>query len=332
MRRFPIGTILGVVVSLATLLGCIALFPRLLYPETSFEAVTDMAKRLELQQAQRALENNARAMLLQGFAGLLLVVGAVSTWRQLRIARDGNITDRFGKAVEQLGGDRVELRLGGIYALERIVRNSPADRLAAIEILTAFIRTNSPAEHPGPPDADADPSRPKEETPWLQVRAPDIQAAVNVLGHTPPATEGISLHLPQVDLRRVYLSRARLVRPRMRAADLSGAWARHAHLVHAYLRRTNLDDANLEHSSLVAANLSEASLVRANLDGAYLQDAFLEGANLMGATLRGADLTRSVLRGANLVGADMSGARLTGVDLADVIVDDSTRWPHNFTR
>ncbi|GAB3892975.1 hypothetical protein GCM10029964_068930 [Kibdelosporangium lantanae] len=144
VRRFPIGTILGVVVSLATLLGCIALFPRLLYPETSFEAVTDMAKRLELQQAQRALENNARAMLLQGFAGLLLVVGAVSTWRQLRIARDGNITDRFGKAVEQLGGDRVELRLGGIYALERIVRNSPADRLAAIEILTAFIRTNSP--------------------------------------------------------------------------------------------------------------------------------------------------------------------------------------------
>jgi hypothetical protein len=36
------------------------------------------------------------------------------------------------------------VRLGGIYALERIVNDSPDDRAIIIEVLTAFVRTHAP--------------------------------------------------------------------------------------------------------------------------------------------------------------------------------------------
>ena len=37
---------------------------------------------------------------------------------QARVAEQGHITDRFTKAIEQLGSDKLEVRLGGIYAYE----------------------------------------------------------------------------------------------------------------------------------------------------------------------------------------------------------------------
>jgi hypothetical protein len=50
------------------------------------------------------------------------------------------VTDRYTKAIEQLGSDRFDVRVGGIYALECIARDSPRDHLAVLEVLAAFIR------------------------------------------------------------------------------------------------------------------------------------------------------------------------------------------------
>jgi hypothetical protein len=33
------------------------------------------------------------------------------------------VTDRYTKAIEQLGSDRLDVRIGGIYALERVARD-----------------------------------------------------------------------------------------------------------------------------------------------------------------------------------------------------------------
>jgi hypothetical protein len=48
-------------------------------------------------------ENDARTTLLQAVAGLVLVVGAGATWRQIQINREGQITERFSKAIDHLG-------------------------------------------------------------------------------------------------------------------------------------------------------------------------------------------------------------------------------------
>ncbi|WP_179851862.1 hypothetical protein [Streptomyces sp. Ag109_G2-15] len=46
--------------------------------------------------------NDIRTTLLQGLAGVALLIGAYFTWRQLDVSRQGQITQRFTAAVEQL--------------------------------------------------------------------------------------------------------------------------------------------------------------------------------------------------------------------------------------
>lgn len=48
------------------------------------------------------------------------------------ISREGQITERFTKAVDQLGNPNIDVRIGGLYALERIARNLAADRNAIL--------------------------------------------------------------------------------------------------------------------------------------------------------------------------------------------------------
>ncbi|MEL7313753.1 MAG: pentapeptide repeat-containing protein [Cyanobacteria bacterium J06559_3] len=44
--------------------------------------------------------------------------------KQLAAAQEQSITDRFSKAVEQLGYENSSVRIGGIHALERIAQDS----------------------------------------------------------------------------------------------------------------------------------------------------------------------------------------------------------------
>ena len=109
---------------LALLLACVLVFPRLLHPPLSaadLRGVSSADRRVELQQAQAKLQNDARATLLQGIAGLLLLAGAVATWRQVQVNREGQITERFTRAIDQLGSTTPDVRLGGIFTLEPVL-------------------------------------------------------------------------------------------------------------------------------------------------------------------------------------------------------------------
>jgi hypothetical protein len=80
---------------------------------------------------------------------------------QQRLTEQGQITDRFSRAIDQLGQegtDKLDLRLGGIYGLERIMRDSSADEPAIVEVLCAFVRDHAhrgtePSPAPGPSGA-----------------------------------------------------------------------------------------------------------------------------------------------------------------------------------
>jgi hypothetical protein len=88
--------------------------------------------------------------LAQILGGAALLSGLYFTWRTLQVNREGQITERFTRAIDQLGATdddgnpRLEIRLGGIYALERIARDSPGrDYSTVMEILTAYVRENA---------------------------------------------------------------------------------------------------------------------------------------------------------------------------------------------
>jgi len=56
--------------------------------------------------------------------------------------------------IEQLGSTGLDVRLGGIYALERIAVDSARDHPTIVEVLSAFVREHSrapaPSDHPRP--------------------------------------------------------------------------------------------------------------------------------------------------------------------------------------
>jgi hypothetical protein len=152
---------------LAGVLMLVLVVPRLLSPPLSaaeLRAVSDPARRIELDNDRRKLQNDARTTLLQGLGGLAVLAGAYAAWRQLaagreqlRVAQQGQITERFTRAIDQLGSPRLDVRLGGSYALERIAHDSPGDRATIEEVLTAFIRGHTPRS-----DSQAPPVPPKE--------------------------------------------------------------------------------------------------------------------------------------------------------------------------
>jgi hypothetical protein len=223
------------------------------------------------------------SLIVGGVIGIrLLYIRTRAADRQARTAEQGHITDRFTKAVEQLGSDKLSVRLGAIYALERISRDSRRDHWTIMETLTAYVREHAPwpsrQANPfvqlqvGSGDESDDEST-AAEVPRL---APDIQAVLTVLGRREERARkqdraaGLPLNLAATDLRRAYLGKA--------------------HLEGASLWSTQLERARLVFAHLEGANLAGANLKRADLAGAHLEGADLEGADLAGARFDRADL------------------------------------------
>ena len=244
------------------------------------------------QPLLRTARDAARGRVLTLGAGLLATGAVLFTARKFVLSRDGQVTDRYAKAIEQLGSEKLDVRIGGICALERIARDSPADHPAVMEMLAAFIRERSRGQWP-PPDPGG---RARERS-----LRPDVQAALTVVGR----------RLTERDIEPVDLARADLT-----GANLGGARLTGANLGGSYLTGAELTEAGLAHAVLARADLRAAKLVRADLTGANLGGARLTGANLTGANLTGADLADADLAGADLARADLSRAELTGA-----------RWP-----
>src|SRR6266545_5757104 len=100
-----------------------------------------------------AAEASTRTGLIAGLAGLAALGSLSITARTYRLTEQGHITDRYTKAIEQLGSAKLDVRLGGVYALERIAVDSKRDHPTIVEVLSAFIR-----EHSDPAHSDAEPS------------------------------------------------------------------------------------------------------------------------------------------------------------------------------
>jgi uncharacterized protein YjbI with pentapeptide repeats len=296
--------------------------------------------------------NDARSSLVTVVGGLLLftgaLIGAYFTSRTIHVNRQGQITDRFTRAIDQLGQhgeDKLDVRLGGIYALERIARESAEDHGPIMEVLTAYLREHArvqPGRTVGPvqPEDQEDQADSADADGASRLRA-DFQAVAAVLGRRPEERrrqEQRPLDLREVDLRNADLSGAQLKGAYLRGAqleraDLRGAQLEGADLSGAQLKGAFLIGAQLERADLRGAQLKGANLSRAQLKGADLFDAQLEGANLSSAQLEGANLSRAQLEGADLSGAQLEGANLgaalgvTRAQLEAAVTDETTVLP-----
>lgn len=285
--------------------------------------------------------SDVRTTLLQAIGGLAVLFGAYATWRQLRVSQDGlratqegYVTDRFSRAVDQLGSDKVDVRIGGLHALWRIAEHSARDREAIHSILAAYLRTHLPWPATGP-DAPAAETPTNDVVP-LEVRSADAQVALTGLGvlliHP---REHSWLNLSVTDLRRadcdgLWLTAVNLDRSCMEAAGLYHANLTQASLVSVNLRHADLKTAILRRARLALADLRGARLVETDLRDADFTEADLREANLRKADASGAVFHRADLRLADLRGTDLATADLTDARLTGALTSPETRWPPGF--
>jgi uncharacterized protein YjbI with pentapeptide repeats len=251
------------------------------------------------------LENELRTSNIQMVGGFLVLGGLFFGYRNLKTLQDGQLTERFTRAVDQLGNNDFSIRLGGFLSLEGIARESKRDHRAVMELLSAYAQAHSND----------------------LARRGDIQAVMRVIGRRNVKHDESSgtlnldgVNLSDLDLRKANYEQVSFVRARF-----SGAKLAEARFDRADLHACDFDRAELWHAVFDKANLSRASFSQASLFQAKLRDADLSGAVLKGASLWKSDLTKTNFTGARLGGsfllqATLKGTNIRGADLSGAVV------------
>jgi len=198
---------------------------------------------LELTQQLEVIR--LTVMIISTFGAIF---GAVYVYRNFKINEKKLLTDRFSKAVEQLGTTSNEtVVLGGIYALSKIAQDSPEYHWLVMKVIASFIKGKALEFAPmGATNA--------KDYPRVY---PQIQEAINVIAQRNYTK----------DLHNETL-------------DLSGSVLCRANLTNANFMRVNLREANFGRTNLKGVDFSEANLEKAVFFGADLSQAILQRANL----------------------------------------------------
>jgi hypothetical protein len=312
-----------------------------------------VAPTRELSGAERLrAANDVRVAVIQmiGVLGLFLggYVALRRAWaadRNVAVEQEALITERFTRAIGQLGSDKLAVRIGAIFALERIARDSERDAWPILQVLAAYVRERAPwrGGDVGTPNAVGvfGPRRPPT----------DIQAVLSVIGRRHfdwKAGYGVdstrknystpsAIDLSHTDLRGANLSGSDLSWAILVGANLEGAILAGTDLSWACLIGARLDRANLTGASLDRACLSHPEEWEAGINVSSEMDLHLLAAHLESIAFD-PDAIPVSLAGVNLAGAGLWSAGLRGVDLSRALnltqgqidaaeADHSTRLP-----
>jgi hypothetical protein len=252
--------------------------------------ITNVTEKANLINQYRATSIQLVTTVAQILGGITVGIGIIFAWGNLITARDGQITERFTRAVDQLGNEKIEIILGGIYALERISNESRKDYWPIMEILTAYVRENSIIDShseynslrnvPISMDIQANEST-KNEVPKIRTMSLDIQAILTVI------------------TRRKYSYK----HGETKKLSFQGT----------NLQQTNLSEANLSWADLSGTNLLGLTLLRLTFLGlTFLEQTFLR-LSFLGLNLGGLTFLRLTFLGLTLGGLTYLGLTLGGL-------------------
>ncbi len=223
-------------------------------------------------------EGNVRTTLVQLLGGIAVLIGSYIAYRNvkaveknIKVSQEGQINERFTRAVEQLGSEILPVRLGGISSLESIAHDSERHHRAVMETLSNYVRSHRRISE-STAEAKDDPAD------------NEVQAIFTVIGRRAWVHEidGHGLDFRGLDLHDLNLQTA-------------------------FLEGLSFDNSNLNGVNFVGAALEEASFVNASLDWAQLQGLDLSGVDFRATRLAKANLSGCKLKGAcNLTASQVS--------------------------
>ena len=239
--------------------------------------------------------------------GLIAIILAV--WRsvvgsrQADTAQRGLLNERYQKGAEMLGSEVLSVRLGGIYALQRLAEEHPEQyHVQVMSLLCAFVR--HPIE-----DAGVAPSQSEKNNETAPLRE-DVQVIVDVIINRSESQVEFErsvqyrLDLSDAMLRGIVIAGASLSGVDLSGADLSdGFIIERTNLSCAKFAKTKVRGATIGgNTNLYKARFIEAILTDAKLLQVNLSSAILTRADLTGARIYNSDLRETVFEVANLSG------------------------------
>jgi len=273
-------------------------------PKWQAQQITNSSeKRLEI-------ENAARSTLLQALGGLFFFVTAYFTWRSLKVSEGKEITGRLSKAIEMLSDEKTYTRLGGIYILERMVRDSSEDHWAVMKLLCSYIRMRSSSNE----------SKKGTETKVSE----DIQSAFEVIINRNIANDTQSLKNRLLDLREVDLSGIEINSVNLSYLRLEGSNLNNSSLHSVKFPKHGegaLHEVSLKNSDLRSADISEACIFEIDFSRSDLSEASFKN-----STLQKINLSKCKLWGTNFI---FFGS-LEDVNLRGATYTQKTVFPKDF--
>jgi hypothetical protein len=205
--------------------------------------------------------------------------------KNLDLARQGQVSERFSRAVDQLGetneggSPAIDVRAGGLFSLMRIGIESPDHTEPALLVAMTYVTNYRP-----PRSRPADGCRARFDR-----QRPDIDLAL-----------GFVLHRLAANLKG-----------RDKLSGLRGAVLDGLALDGLNLDRFDLRNVKFRGASLVRAHFRNTALPYSQLNGACLKQADFSGAALQGANLTGASVEGAIFKGAKLTMKDLERSPLS---------------------
>ncbi len=282
--------------------------------------------------------NSSRATILQMTLALGGLATIIFTARSYLLSRSGQVADRYAKAATLLASTNRAERIGAIHSLARLMRDSPRDHNAVVELLAGFVKDSRPRSS-GDQSDDIDNEFDINEDyetgrDWQYERLPlDVQAALIALNKRPRRPEGPWVSLGNTDLRGARLMHGWIDNLHFEGSNLRGADFVGAKAEHLALHSCDLRGANLSGAAISTAHMQESDFRYAYIRSTDLRHVGLDDSDLRGAALRGSDLTGASMENCDLRGVDLSEViGLTADQISDAITDHETILPEYLSR
>ena len=310
-------------------------------------------EKISLENDIITFKNNNYGLMIQSLGGIFFVVTAFFTWRNvitaeanLQATEEKLVTERYSKAIELLASEKLEMRLGGIYALGRIAKDSEKDYWQVMEVLTTLIREKNIKDivaksgpfiiskkvliyipqNPLDEREQAPDEEPYDEERYYLPEDPgEIEEDDGSVSYLSYDINKDYIYPIQIDIQAILTVLGDRKKPcqsndkqilDLTRTDLRGA------ILSGDLRDVDFENANLGYTILKNINLSKVNLSNASMARIKVQgEVILEKANLSNARLQFADLT-----GANLKGTVFKGAMFHRAVFKNAIIDEHTNF------
>ena len=204
----------------------------------------------------KSCDETIRNFGLVSAAILALPLAAWRSWvaeRQAKIAQHSLLNERYQKGAEMLGSKVLSVRLGGVYALERLAAEHPEIyHIQIMQLFCVFVRDQSAAE----------------KLPGIDFDIDAVMRAISARNYEQRNLEennGYQLNLSDADFRGLNLYNMDLSGISFTRVDFSNAL-----LVKTDFSNSTFFETKLSRTKLSSADLSGAALLNADLS--FIQD------------------------------------------------------------